>query len=108
MKVKCYSVRLKSLTEISEKCYKAVAFDGSESLIPISQVYGDDFEVMNSDAYWISAWILERSSLQYSNKKEAWFDSNTGDRLPTIKITKHEPKKVAPVDNNTIPRLKRD
>ena len=38
MKVLCYSVRLSSLTSISEKAYKAVAFDGSEAIIPKSQV----------------------------------------------------------------------
>lgn len=40
MKVLCYSVRLSSLTSISEKAYKAVAFDGSEAIIPKSQVSG--------------------------------------------------------------------
>ena len=40
MKVLCYSVRLSSLTSISEKAYKAVAFDGSEAIIPKSQVLG--------------------------------------------------------------------
>lgn len=53
--MKCYSVRLESLTRISDKCYKAKAFDGSEALIPESQVFGQDFEVVKSDAYWISA-----------------------------------------------------
>ena len=40
MKVLSYSVRLSSLTSISEKAYKAVAFDGSEAIIPKSQVLG--------------------------------------------------------------------
>ena len=40
MKVLCYSVRLSSLTSISEKAYKAVAFDGSEAIIPKSQALG--------------------------------------------------------------------
>lgn len=59
MKVKCYSVRLQSLVSISEKAYKAVAFDGSEAIIPKSQVYGFDNEVEKSTAVWISAWILQ-------------------------------------------------
>ena len=42
MKVLCYSVRLSSLTSISEKAYKAVAFDGSEAIIQKSQVLGQD------------------------------------------------------------------
>ena len=98
MKVKCYSVRLKSLTEISEKCFKAVAFDGSEALIPKSQVFGLDYSVSKSDAYWISAWVLERKSLQYSTKKEAFFDSETLQMLPNITITEHIPEKIKPLE----------
>jgi hypothetical protein len=71
MKTLCYSVRLASLTEISERCYKAKAFDGSEALIPKSQVFGEDNDVQKCDAYWISAWILERKDLQFSEKKES-------------------------------------
>ena len=44
----CYSVRLSSLTSISEKAYKAVAFDGSEAIIPKSQVLGQDSELTKS------------------------------------------------------------
>lgn len=75
-KVKCYSVRLESLTEISEKAYKAVAFDGSTAIIPKSQVFGEDYEVQKSDAYWISEWILQQKSLQYSRKKVQWFSKD--------------------------------
>jgi hypothetical protein len=107
MKVKCYSVRLKSLTEISEKCYKAVAFDGSEALIPKSQVFGEDYSVSKSDAYWVSAWILERKSLQYSTKKEAFFDSETLQMLPNITITEYVPERIEPVKSNSIKRLKK-
>ena len=57
MKTLCYSVRLESLTRISDKAYKAVAFDGSSDVIPASQVFGQDWDVQKSDAYWISAWI---------------------------------------------------
>lgn len=73
MKKKYYSVRLKSLVEISEKAYKATAFDGSEAILPKSQVFGMDYEVQNSDAYWISAWILQQKELQHSTKKVRWF-----------------------------------
>lgn len=72
-KTKCYSVRLESLSSISEKAYKATAFDGSTAIIPKSQVFGQDFEVQKSDAYWISSWILEQKELQYSDKKVRWF-----------------------------------
>ncbi|MCK9415402.1 hypothetical protein M0Q97_01940 [Candidatus Dojkabacteria bacterium] len=33
MKTKCHSVRLASLVSISDKAYKAVAFDGSEAIM---------------------------------------------------------------------------
>lgn len=107
MKVLCYSVRLSSLTRISDKCMCATAFDGSEALIPTSQIFGQDYSVSKSEAYWISAWILEKKELQYSSKKEAWFDSVTGKMLPTYKIEKHKPEKVQPKENNYIERIKK-
>lgn len=94
MKELCYSVRLESLTSISDKCYKATGFDGSEALIPKQFVYGQDWDVTKSEAYWISAWILEKKNLQYSGKKEAWFDRETGKKLPTYEFHKHIPKKI--------------
>jgi hypothetical protein len=87
-------VRLSGLTSISDKAYKATGFDGSEAILPKSQVFGQDYEVSKSDAYFISAWILEQKELQYSTKKERWFDSNTRRMLPTITIEKHVPKKI--------------
>lgn len=107
MKTKCYSVRLEHLAEISPKAYKAYAFDGSQAIIPKSQVFGRDWDVMKSDAYWISAWILEKKNIQYSAKKEAWFDSETGKMLPTYTIEKHKPEKIDPVADNTIEDLKK-
>lgn len=93
MRVKCYSVRLKSLTAISDKCYKAIGFDGSEALIPKSQYFGEDYDVLKANAHWISAWILDKKKLQYSAKKENFFDNKTGRMLPKILIEKHVPKK---------------
>lgn len=93
MKTKCYSVRLESLVSISDKAYKATAFDGSCDILPKSQVFGRDWDVMKSEAYWIAAWILEKKNLQYSGKKEAWFNE-LGKMLPKITITRHIPKKV--------------
>lgn len=97
-KIKCYSVRLDSLTSISDKAYKATAFDGSTAIIPKSMVMGTDYDVQKSNAYWISAWILEQKELQYSTKKEAWFDRDTGKMLPTYTIEKHIPAKVEAID----------
>lgn len=59
MKTKCYSVRLQSLFSISDKAYKATAFDGSSDVLPASQVFGQDYDVQKSDAYWIAAWIMK-------------------------------------------------
>ena len=107
MKVKCYSVRLSELRSISPKAYKATAFDGSSDIIPASQVFGQDFDVEKSDAYWISVWILEKKSLQYSWKKEAWFDADTRKMLPTYTVEKHNPDKVEAVQSNSIEELRR-
>lgn len=105
MKTLCYSVRLESLTRISEKAYKATSFDGSSDILPASQVFGRDFEVMKSDAYWIAAWILPKKDIQYSAKKQAWFDE-AGRRLPDYHIERHEPEKLTPKESNIIEELK--
>ena len=63
MRVKCYSVRLESFVSISDKAYKATCFDGTTDIIPKSQVFGRDWDVMKSEAWWISAWILEKKNL---------------------------------------------
>lgn len=94
MKVKCYSVRLKSLVDISEKAFKATAFDGSEAIIPKSQVFGPDYESQKSDAWWISAWILEKKELQYSTKKVAFYDTYSGGFIPMTTITRHKPRRI--------------
>lgn len=107
MKVKCYSVRLKDLERISVKAYKATCFNGAEGFIPASQVFGYDMEVKKSDAYWISAWILEKSELQYSDKKVAWFDSETRRMLPSYTVKRHTPSKQNPIESNEIDALKK-
>jgi hypothetical protein len=94
MKTKCYSVRLESLYQISEKALKAVAFNGSEDIIPASQVFGRDWDVIKSEAYWISAWILEKKTIQYSSKKEAWFYNDSRKMAPDITVTKHIPTPI--------------
>lgn len=106
MKTLCYSVRLESLTRISDKAYKALAFDGSSDVIPASQVFGQDWDVQKCYAYWISAWILSKKNLQYSSKKQAWFDEN-GNRLPTYTIERHVPDKIEAKESNEIDDLKR-
>jgi hypothetical protein len=106
MKTLCISVRLESLVRISDKAFKATAFDGSSDIIPASQVFGRDYEVTKSEAYWISAWILEKKSIQYSCKKQAWFDEN-GHMMPTYTIERHTPEKKEAKETNFINELKR-
>lgn len=108
MKIKCFSVRLKSLDSISVRAYKATSFDGSEAILPKSQVFECDNDVTKSEAYWISEWILEKKDLQYSRKKEAWFDSNSGQMVPTYKVEKHIPEKKTAVLANEINELKNE
>ena len=90
---KCYSVRLESLVSISDKCYLATAFDGSEDLIPKSQVFGTDYGVSKSGAYWISAWILGKKNIQYSMKKWTNF-SKAGKDIGQVEFKHHVPKKI--------------
>ena len=90
---KCYSVRLESLVSISDKCYLATAFDGSEALIPKSQCYGQDYDVFKSEAYWITEWILSKKEIQYSNKKWTNF-SKTGKNIGQVEFTHHTPEKI--------------
>lgn len=107
MRTECVSVRLESLFSISEKAYKAVAFDGSEAIIPKSQVFGRDYDVIKSEAWWISAWILEKKELQYSDKKRAWFDNESRERLPDIIVEKHTPERKNVKSNNIIKSLQK-
>lgn len=94
----CYSVRLESLVSISDRAFKARGFDGSEDVIPKSQVFGPDYSVTKSDAYWIAAWLLEKKHLQYSKKKKAWFDASTRQILPNKTVTTHIPSRHTPIE----------
>ena len=106
-KVKCYSVRLESLVSVSEKCYKATAFDGSTALIPKSQVFGQDNDVQKSDAYWISAWILGQKEIQYSTKKVSFFDKEQAEFIPEtgVEIERHIPEEKECVEVEPIAEL---
>lgn len=106
-KVKCYSVRLASLEAISEKAYKATAFDGTTAIIPKSQVFGSDTDVEKSDAWWISAWILEQKELQYSQKKVSYFDKDRADFIPDtgVEVERHIPQEKAAIETAPIPEL---
>lgn len=105
MKTLCYLVKLSSLYQISPKAYLARCFDGSEAVIPKSQVFGKDFS-SKTDAYWISAWILSKTRLQYSDKRKAMFDDE-GKMYPYVEVKKYTPQKVNPVASNEQAELKR-
>jgi hypothetical protein len=99
MKTKCYSVRLQSLVRYTDKAYKATAFDGSTAILPKSQVFGTDYEVQKSEAYWISCWILEqKEGFQYSEKKIGWFNPDTHRIEPNITtiVEHHVPERIDP------------
>ena len=85
----------------------ATAFDGSEALIPNSQIFGQDYSVSKSESYWISAWILDKKKLQYSHKKEAYFDSVTRREIPNYIITKTTPAKIEFTETKIIKELER-
>ena len=105
-KTQCFSVRLESLFSISDKAYKARSYDGSEDILPKSCVFGKDHEVKKSDAYWIASWILPKKKIQYSTKKEAWFDAH-GKRLPAYSSVRYKPNQVEPVLDNSVKELER-
>ena len=92
---KCISVKLQAFYSISSKCYKTVAYDGSEALIPASQFYGQDYERTKSESYWITEWILQRKDLQYSTKKWSIF-SQDGRNIGQIEFKHHKPEKLDP------------
>lgn len=107
MKTKIVSVRLQSLVSISDKAYKATAFDGSEAVLPKSQVFGQDYDVIKSDAYWVAEWVLEQKELQYSNKKIAWYNKDSGCIEPniTIVVETHTPNKIENINVEPIKEL---
>ena len=105
MMTKCVSVRLDSLVSISDKAYKAVDFAGNEAIIPKSQVLARDYEVVKSDAWWISAWIMQQKNLQCSSKKTAWFDEKGN--MQRVVIRHYKPEKKSPVTDNIINQLKK-
>lgn len=98
-KTRCYSVRLECLAPISSLAYKAVCFDGSEDIIPKSQVFGQDYDVQKSEAYWIACWILEKKNIQYSTKKAGWYNPATGVvemefKSESMEVIEHIPEKL--------------
>lgn len=105
-KILCVSVRLESLVQISPKAYKARDFQGNEAFIPVSQVFGQDYEVQKSSAYWIAEWCMKKKNLVYSDKKTSWFNYSTSKRIRKIEIERHVPEKINPKESNEIDELR--
>ena len=105
-KTQCFSVRLETLVSISDKAYKVRSYDGSEDILPKSCVSGKDHEVKKNNAYWVASWILPKKRIQYSTKKEAWFDER-GKRLPEYSSVRHKPNRMGPVLDNSVKELER-
>lgn len=65
--------------------------------------------MQKSDAYWISAWILEKKNITYSTKKEGWWNpgARTVEPKVTIIVEHHVPERIEPIETNYIPELKK-
>lgn len=93
--MKCYLVKLKEFEQITPKCYKAVDFSGNEDLIPASQVCGIMQGKAGADVY-LSAWILERKSLVYSDKNPVFIEPGEIPDEDVVIITRHVPQYLIP------------
>lgn len=69
----CVSVRLQSMYRISDKAFKAIDFNGNEDILPASQVFGPDYDVVKSEAWWVAKWILSKKKITWTDKKQRWF-----------------------------------
>lgn len=105
-KTKCYSVRLKNLTQISPKCWKAEDWQGNKFLIPDSQYFGQDYDVSKSEAHWLASWLIDKEdcNLMVSTKKIGWYNPINRRVEPNviIEVIKTTPAKVE-FDNNQYP-----
>jgi hypothetical protein len=88
--IKCYKVKLKDLSSISEKAYKATAYDGSSCILPKSQV----IRPIDNDAWYISTWIMDQKEIQHSKKNIFMVDTSTMQARPFVVIEHHVPKQI--------------
>ena len=102
---KCFCIKAKSIVDISAKCLKVSDYNGNEELIPKSQVYGFS-DGGNTQSIWIAAWLVEKRSLNYSTKKEGWFDAS-GNNYCSV-TEKIIPEEVMPSEVEEITELLRD
>jgi len=63
-----YVVKFKQLRDISDKAVAITCYDGTEAVLPKSQVLdGDDY-----DALFVPCWLVEKTGVQHANKQH-WF-----------------------------------
>lgn len=106
MRSKCYKVRLKRLTSISDKAYLAEDYSGNKDVLPKSQVYCPDLAAgEDEEVWWISAWILEKKSLNYSTKGAKFYDTKRHRLTSTGSM--HVAAQVEPISDNSVEELKR-
>lgn len=95
---KCFSVAVKDCQRISANCFRVVTYDGSEALVPVSQVYGTD--PLKPGNMLLTSWILERKNLQYSSKTPIWVDEHSGNVVKRGQLhstVHHKPPVLQPV-----------
>ena len=90
--VKCYLVKFKDLISISEKAFKAVAYDGSECILPKSQVVRPG---SNDNDWYVSCWIMDQKEIQHSKQKVFMVNSETMQIRPFVVIETHVPEQIS-------------
>ena len=63
-----YRVKYQELKDISEKAVVVKCFDGSEDVLPKSQII-DEFSLGKTESVLVPCWLAEKKNIQYSEKK---------------------------------------
>lgn len=93
-KIKCYSVRLRKVVNLSEKSFRVEDFDGGSDVLPKSQFFGKDDGAAGNDSYWVAAWLLPDKNLTYSTAREREFDRNQSSEKPRYNVITHIPAEI--------------
>lgn len=70
MKRPYYKVRYSALKDITAKAVAIRCFDGSEAILPKSQV----LECLVENALYVPCWLAERKQIQYGQRKH-WLET---------------------------------
>lgn len=96
-----YLAKIKDI-ETRGRAYYITDYNGNSDYFPQSTVV-----IGYCNEVYIKKWILSQKSITYTAKKEYVFVGDQIREKINVVVTEHVPEKVAPVDNNTIKRLKR-